>query len=91
MDHRLHLETPGWRVLDFSGNPLPEEEVERQRARIMRTLLVGRDRENPFCEDLITGDAGVVNPQLPILAKGSSLPEVLQLVGSYEPVQQLWA
>ena len=30
-DQRLRLETPGWRVLDFDGNPLPEDELERQR------------------------------------------------------------
>ena len=34
-DQRLRLETPGWRVLDFDGNPLPEDELERQRERIM--------------------------------------------------------
>ena len=69
-------------MLDFSGSPLPHEEFERQRARIMRTLLVRRDPENPFCEDLITADAGVVDPQLPILAKVSSLLEVRRLGGS---------
>ena len=26
-DQRLRLETPGWRVLDFDGNPLPEDEL----------------------------------------------------------------
>ena len=30
-DQRLRLETPGWRVLDFQGNPLSEDELERQR------------------------------------------------------------
>ena len=30
-DQRLRLETPGWRVLDFDSNPLPEDELERQR------------------------------------------------------------
>ena len=30
-DQRLRLETPGWRVLDFDGNPLPEDELERVR------------------------------------------------------------
>ena len=90
MDQRLRLETPGWRVLNFSGNPLPDEEFERQRARIMRTPLARRDREYPFCEDLTTDDAGVVDPQLPILAQVSSLLEVLRLGGSYELVEQLW-
>ena len=45
MDQRLRLDTPRWRVLEFSGNPQPEEEVERQRARILRTALVRRDRD----------------------------------------------
>ena len=30
-DQRLRLKTPGWRVLDFDGNPLPEDDLERQR------------------------------------------------------------
>ena len=50
MDQRLRLETPVWRMLYFSGNSLTDDEVERQRARIMRTPLVRRDREYPFCE-----------------------------------------
>ena len=36
-DQRLRLETPGWRVLYFQGNPLTEDELERQRGR--RVLL----------------------------------------------------
>ena len=28
-DQRLHLDTPGWRVLDFDGNHLTEDELER--------------------------------------------------------------
>ena len=31
-DQRFRLETPGWRVLDFEGNPMREEEIERQRS-----------------------------------------------------------
>ena len=27
-DHWLRLETPGWRVLDFQGNPFSQEELE---------------------------------------------------------------
>ena len=27
-DHRLWLETPGWRFLDFDGNLLPDEELD---------------------------------------------------------------
>ena len=33
-DQRLRLETPGWRVLDFQGNPLSEDKLERQREKI---------------------------------------------------------
>ena len=43
MDQRLRLETPGWRVLNFSGNPMPDEKIERERARSMRTPHVGHD------------------------------------------------
>ena len=73
MDQRLCLETSGWRVLSFNGNSLPDDQVERQRARIMRTPLVRSDSEYRFCEDLIADDSGVVDPQLPLLAKLSSL------------------
>ena len=38
-DQRLRLETPGWRVLDFQGNPLTENELERQRENIQKVLL----------------------------------------------------
>ena len=48
MDQQLRLETPGGRVLVFRGDPLPDEEVERHRARIMRTQLVQRERGYPF-------------------------------------------
>ena len=78
-------------MLDFNKNPLTVDEVERQWARIMRTPLVQRDREYPSREELIADDAGVVDPQLPILAKVSSLLEVLRLGGSYEIVEHLWA
>ena len=33
MDQLLDLEANGWRVLDFSGQFVPEEEVERQLAK----------------------------------------------------------
>ena len=51
-DQRLRLETPGWRVLDSDGNPLPEDELQRQREKIMLAPLVVRDPEYPFREDL---------------------------------------
>ena len=75
-DQRLRLETPGWRVLDFQGNPLTEDELERQREKIQMSPLVVRDRENPFAEDLISDEAGVIDPQLPLLTKVSCLIRV---------------
>ena len=89
-DRRLRLETPGWRVLDFDGNPLPEDELERQREKIMLAPLVVRDRDYPFREDLIPDASGNVDPQLPMLAKVSCLIDALQLGGSYELVEKLW-
>ena len=89
-DQRLRLKTPGWRVLDFDGNPLPEDELERQREKIMLAPLVIRDREYPFREDLIPDASGNVDPQLPMLAKVSCLIDALQLGGSYELVEKLW-
>ena len=90
-DQRLSLETPGWRVLDFQGNPLSEDELERQREKIRKGPLVVRDRENPFAEDLTTNEAGVVDPQLPVLAKVSCLVDALEMGGSYGLVEKLWA
>ena len=89
-DQRVRLESPGWRVLDFDGNPIPEDELERQREMIMLAPLVVRDREYPFREDLIPDASGNVDPQLPMLAKVSCLTDVLQLGGSYELVEKLW-
>ena len=79
-DQRLRLETPGWRVLDFDGNPLPEDELERQREKIMLAPLVVRDRGCPSREDLFPDASGNVDPQLPMLAKVSSLIDAFQLV-----------
>ena len=90
-DQRLRLETPGWRVLDFEGNPLSEDELECQREKIRRGPLVVRDREHPFAEDLITNEAGVVDPQLPVLTKVSCLVDALKMGGSYELIEKLWA
>ena len=44
-DQRLRLETPGWRVPDFEGNPYSESELERRRELILRSPLVIPDRE----------------------------------------------
>ena len=90
-DQRQRLETPGWRVLDFEGNPLTESELERRRESILRGPLVIRDRDYPFSEDLIVDDSGAPDAKLPVLAKVSSLVEVLRLGGSYELLHQLWS
>ena len=90
-DQRLRLETPGWRVLDFEGNPLSESELERQKEHILRGPLVVRDREYHFAEDLIVDKSGALDATLPVVAKVSSLIEVLRLGGPYELVSQLWS
>ena len=89
-DQRLRLETPGWRVLDFQGNPLSEDELERQREKIQKVSFVVRDREHPFAEDLITDEAGVIDTQLPVLAKVSCLMDAIKMRGSYGLVEKLW-
>ena len=89
-DQRLRLETPGWRVLDFDGIPLPEDELEGQREKIMLASPVVRDLEYLFREDLIPDASGNVDPQLPMLAKVSCLIDALRLGGSYELVEKLW-
>ena len=89
-DQRLRLETPGWRVFGFDGKPLTEDELERQREKILRAPWVVRDREYPFREDFIPDALGNTDPQLLVLAKVSSLVGVFQLGGSYELVERLW-
>ena len=78
-DQRLRLETPGWEVLDYEGNVMSPAEVDRQREKIMRAPLVVRDREYPFSEDVIVDETGAVEPNLGVMAKVSSLIEVLLL------------
>ena len=78
-DQRLRLETPGWRVLDFHGNPLSKDELERQRETIRTGPFVVRDRDHPTAEVLITDKAGVVDPHLPVLTKVSCLVDVLKM------------
>ena len=90
-DQRLRLETPGWRVLDFQGNPLTEDELERHKEKIQKGPLVVRDREHPFAEDLISGEAGVLDPQLTVLTKVSCLVDGLKMGGSYGLIEKLWA
>ena len=90
-DQRLRLETPSWEVLDYEGNIMSPAEVERQREKIMRAPLVVRDREYPFSEDVIVDETGAVDANLGVMAKVSSLIEVLRLGGSFELVYRLWA
>ena len=90
-DQRLRLETPGWRVLDFERNPLSESELERRKKHILRGPLVVRDREYPFAEELIVDETGALDATLPVVAKVSSLIEILRLGGPYELVSQLWS
>ena len=90
-DQRLRLETPGWRVLDFQGNPLTDDELEWQRDKIQNGPLVIRDREHPFAVDLISDEAGVVDPQLPVLTKVSCLVDALKMGGSYGLIEKLRA
>ena len=91
LDQRLRLETPGWEVLDYEQNAMSPAEVERQREKITRAPLVVRDREYPFLEDVIVEETGAVDPYLGVMAKVSSLIEVLHLGGCHELVYQLWA
>ena len=90
-DQWLRLETPGWRVLGFEGNPFTESELERRRETILRGLLVISDREYFFAEDLIVDDSGAPDAKLPVFAKVSSLAQVFRLCGSSELVQQPWS
>ena len=90
-DQRLCPETPGWRVLDFQRNPLTEGELECQREKLRKGPLVVRDREHSFAEDLITDEAGVVDPQLPVRTKVSCLVVALKMGGSYGLFEKLWA
>ena len=88
-DQRLRLETLGWRVLDFEGNPMRQNETERQRERIFRAPQVVTGRGYAFSGDLIVDSSGSVDVSLPVLAKVSASIEALQLGGSYELVHQL--
>ena len=80
-DQRYRLDTPGWRVLGLTGEPLGAEELELRRRDIESYPLVKLGNEFPFPEDLIEGEGGTTDPKLPILAKVSSLISALQLGG----------
>ena len=90
-DQRLRLDTPSWEVLYYQGKDMSPTEVERQRKKIMRAPLVVKDKEYPFSEDVIVDETGAVDRNLGVMAKVSSLIEVLRLGGSYDLVYQLWA
>ena len=56
----------------------------------MRAPLVVRDRELPFPEYVTIDETCAVDSNLGIMAKVSSLIDVLLLVGSYEMEHKLW-
>ena len=88
-DQRLRLETPVWRVLDFEGNALSDSELERRKEHILRRPLVVREREYPFTKDLTGHESGAPDATLPVVAKVSSLIEILRLGGPHKLVNQL--
>ena len=90
-DQRLKLKTPGWRVLDFEGNPFSESELERQKEHILRGPLVVPDREYPFAEDLIVDESGAPDATLPVVANVFSLIEILRFGCPYELVNHFWS
>ena len=69
-------------MLDFHGNPLSDDELERQKRKMKEGPLVGRDREHPFSEDLVPDEADVVDLKLPILANVSCFMDILKKGGS---------
>ena len=85
-DQRLRLETPGWRVLGFEGNRFSNDDLQRQRERILRDLLAIKKREYPFAEDLIVDDSGTPDATMPVRRKVLSLIEVLRLGSPNERV-----
>ena len=90
-DQQLETGDIGWRVLDFEGKPVSENELERQRERILPDSLVIRDPEYPFADDQIADKSGAPDVTLPVLAKVLSLIAVLRLGGPYELFYQLWS
>ena len=87
----MGLETPGWRRLDFKGNTLSEDEVEQKREKFQKGPSVVRDREHAFTEDLIVDEAGLTDPNLPLVTKVTSPVQVLQSGGSYGFLEKLWS
>ena len=89
-DQWLLLEARGWRVLTFESNPLPKDEIERQREKLLLAPFVARDRQYPYWENLIPDATVNVDAQLPMLAKVSCLTDIIQLAKSYKLVRKLW-
>ena len=88
-DQGLLLEKTWWRVLVFHGNPLSDDELERQRGKIENGPSEVRDCEHPFAKVLIADGAGFVDPELSVLTKVSCLVDALKMVSSYEHVKKL--
>ena len=90
-DQRFRLETPGWGILDFDGNALADEEVQRPREKILLAPLVKRDRERVSIGVLLVNGSGAADPNLPVLPRVFSLMEDLRLGGTYVLVETLWS
>ena len=92
-DQCSRLETPGWRVTDFKGDPLPTDELRRHREKDRMTSLVKRDRDCVLREDLLVDHSFAANPNLIVLAGISLTMEIFRfgarygLVETLEPVQ----
>ena len=85
------METHGWGAPEIEGSPIPDETLERQRQKNLLVLFVLRDHEREFTEDLLVDESGAADPNLPVLARVSSLMEVLPIVGIYEFVATSWS
>ena len=90
-DQRLPLETPDWGVLAFDPNSLADEEIKRQKEKVLWAPIVKLDLDCLFTEALVAYESGAVDPIVPVLTKVSSLMEALPLGGSYELVERLWS
>ena len=58
------LETPGWRVLNFEGNLLRANDLERQKECTLRGLRVIRDWEFAFAKDPIIFLLMIMEPRM---------------------------
>ena len=85
-DQRLRLKTNGRRILGFLGYSLTKGGVEGNNEKIQMSPLVVRHWERLFAEHWSEDGAGVVDPNLPVLAKVSCQVNVLPTEGSYQLV-----